>query len=256
MIIEGIAHLEEERIAHPDIYIVFSICEESGMHGAKNLDISLLPVKDFVVMDSSGDPGKIVVEAPGKAHIEIEFLGKAAHAGIVPEEGISAIQIAASAISNMKLLRIDDKTTANLGSIEGGSATNIVTDKVTVIAEARSSIDENLEAQIEHMKKCCADAAEKFGGSFKFESEISYPALHVAEDSALLKRVEDCCNRTGLTPVKFATGGGSDANILYGRGFNAVTLGIGMTKVHTVDEFIKVSSLLSGANLVAEIMKG
>lgn len=120
MIIEAITHLEEEGIAHPDIYFIFSICEESGMHGAKNLDTSLVPVKNVVVLDSSGAPGTIVVEAPAKAGIKMIFTGKSAHAGIAPEEGVSAIQIAAEAVSRMNLLRIDDHTTANLGRIDGG----------------------------------------------------------------------------------------------------------------------------------------
>lgn len=106
------------------------------------------------------------------------------------------------------------------------------------------------------MEKCCADAVIKVGGDYKFEYEISYPALHVSEDSPLLLKVEECCIRLGLTPGRIPTGGGSDANILYGRGYNAVTLGIGMSKVHTVDEYIEINSLTTCARLVAEIMKG
>lgn len=256
MIIEAMTHLEEEGIGHPDIYFVFSICEESGMHGAKNMDTSLLPVKDVVILDSSGAPGTIVVEAPAKAGIKMTFLGKSAHAGIAPEDGISAIQIASEAISRMNLLRISKNTTANLGRIEGGAATNIVTDTVTVTAEARSSQDESLNAQLEHMEKCCSDAVKKIGGDYRFEYEISYPALHVADDSPILERVEECCRRIGVEPSRVSTGGGSDANILYGKGYNAVTLGIGMSKVHTTDEFIEIKSLTGCAEFVAEIMKG
>ncbi len=256
MIIEAMIHLEEEGIAHPDIYFIFSICEEAGMHGAKNMDHSLLPVKDVVILDSSGAPGTIVIEAPSKAGINITFIGKAAHAGIAPEAGISAIQIASEAVSNMNLLRIDERTTANLGRIEGGGATNIVAEKVTVTAEARSSLDESLKTQLQHMEKCCEDAVKKVGGEYRFEYEISYPALHVADDSPILQRVEECCSKLGLEPSRVSTGGGSDANILYGKGYNAVTLGIGMSKVHTTDEFIEIDSLTGCAELVAEIMKG
>lgn len=120
MMIEALAHLEEESIPHPEIYFIFSICEESGMHGAKNMDDSLLPAKEVVVLDSGGSVGTIVVEAPAKAGIQMTFIGKSAHAGIVPEDGISAIQLAAEAVSDMNLLRINDHTTANLGRIEGG----------------------------------------------------------------------------------------------------------------------------------------
>ncbi|WP_320169669.1 M20/M25/M40 family metallo-hydrolase [Maridesulfovibrio sp.] len=256
MMIEAMAHIEEEGIAHPDVYFIFSICEEAGMHGAKNLDSSLLPLKDVVILDASGVPGCVVVEAPAKAVIRMVFKGKASHAGIVPEAGICAIRIAAEAVSAMKLLRIDEKTTANLGKIEGGGATNIVTDTVTLTAEARSSRDELLQDQIEHMRSCCAAAAEKFGGEYVFESAISYPSLHVPDDSPMLRRIELCCNRLGLEFRCIPTGGGSDANVLYGRGYSAVTLGIGMTKVHTCDEYIELKSLTDCAALVAEIIKG
>ncbi|NDV24660.1 M20/M25/M40 family metallo-hydrolase [Desulfovibrio sp. JC022] len=255
MAIEALDHLKEESIPHPDIYFVFSICEEAGMHGAKNMDTDLLPVKDIIVLDSSGDVGTIVVAAPAKAGITMTFTGKSAHAGIAPEEGISAIQIAAEAVSNMSLLRIDESTTANLGHIEGGSVTNIVAASAKLTAEARSLHDESLNKQLEHMEACCAAAVKKIGGEYKFEYEISYPVLKVADDSAVLARVEKACENIGATPKRVPTGGGSDANILYGKGYNAVALGIGMSKVHTTEEFIKIESLTSCAELVAEIMK-
>lgn len=253
--IEALTHLEDESIPHPDLYFVFSICEESGMHGAKNMEADLLPTKDIIVLDSSGNVGTLVVAAPAKAGITITFTGKSAHAGIAPEDGISAIQIAAEAVSNMNLLRIDESTTANLGHIEGGTVTNIVAESAKLIAEARSLHDESLKKQLEHMEACCADAVKKVGGGYKFEYEISYPALHVAEDSKVLARVEKACANIGVTPDRVPTGGGSDANILYGKGYNALTLGIGMSKVHTTEEFIKIESFTSCTELVAEIMK-
>ncbi|OEU67527.1 MAG: peptidase M20 [Desulfovibrio sp. S3730MH75] len=255
MMIEAVQHLKEENIPHPDIYLMFSICEESGMHGAKNMDLTLFPVKEVVVLDSGGAVGTIVIEAPAKAGIDITFIGKSAHAGIAPESGISAIQMAAEAISYMKLLRIDKKTTANLGRIEGGGATNIVTDKVSLSAEIRSTNDQTLQELIDHMKKCCADATVKFGGDYNFEYEISYPALHVDKNSPLLARIEQSCKNIGLEPKQVSTGGGSDSNILYGKGYSALTLGIGMSKVHTLEEFIEIKSLTSCAELVTEIMK-
>ncbi|WP_415717534.1 M20/M25/M40 family metallo-hydrolase [Maridesulfovibrio sp.] len=255
MAIEALNHLEDESIPHPEIYFVFSICEESGMHGAKNLNTDLLPAKDIVILDSSGEVGTLVVAAPAKAGIKMIFTGRSAHAGIAPEEGISAIQIAAEAVAGMTLLRIDAETTANLGHIDGGTVTNIVAESATLTAEARSLDDGKLQAQLEHMEACCAAAVDKVGGDYKFEYEISYPALHVADDSTILKRVELACEKINVTPRRVPTGGGSDANILYGKGFNALTLGIGMSKVHTTDEFITIDSLTGCAELVAEIMK-
>ncbi|MBI9111441.1 M20/M25/M40 family metallo-hydrolase [Maridesulfovibrio ferrireducens] len=255
IMIEALKHLEEESIPHPEIYLMFSICEESGMHGAKNMDATLLPAKNVIVLDSGGAVGTIVIKAPAKAGIKIVFKGKSAHAGITPESGISAIQIAAEAVTHMNLLRIDKETTANLGSIEGGGSTNIVTEQVTLSAEARSTNEESLQSQLDHMKKCCVDAADNFGGACDFDYEISYPALHVDESSMLLAKVEQSCKNISLSSSRVSTGGGSDSNILYGKGYDVLTLGIGMSKVHTVEEFIKIKSMTDCAELVADIMK-
>lgn len=114
------------------------------------------------VFDSGGEPGEIIVQGPAQNKINVKFIGKEAHAGVAPpEEGISAIQMASYAISNMNLLRIDEETTANIGIISGGKATNIVTKEVIIEAEARSLQDEKLEKQTKHMIKCCKDAAKK-----------------------------------------------------------------------------------------------
>lgn len=253
-ILEAVDHLHDEGITHPDLYLVFTICEESGMHGAKNLDTSLVKAKELIVLDSGGPTGTVVVQAPSKAGINITFTGKAAHAGMEPEKGISAIMIAAEAIGRMKLLRIDEETVANIGHIEGGGGTNIVTERVDLTAEARSFSDDGLKKQLDHMRSCCEEAAAKFGGSVEFDAKVSYPALQVPEDSVLLERARQACDRLGFTFDPQPCGGGSDANIFFGQGFSCINLGIGMSKVHTVDEFIKVEDIVNTAKLTAELM--
>ncbi|WP_245805449.1 M20/M25/M40 family metallo-hydrolase [Desulfovibrio gilichinskyi] len=255
IMIEAINHLEEESIPHPEINFMFSMGEELGMYGVKNMDTTLLPAKNIIVLDSGGAVGTIVVNAPSEALISMVFHGKSVHAGIIPEKGINAIQIAAEAISNMNLLRIDACTTANLGRIEGGGAANIVTDLVELSAEARSTKEESLKHQLDHMKKCCTDAAAKFGGSYEFNYEVSYPALHVDEDSLLLAKVEKSYKNVGLTSSRVSTGGSSDSNILSGKGYGVLTLGIGMCKAHTTGEFIAIKSMTDCAELVADIMR-
>ena len=143
-ILEALFHLEEDGIPHPELFLLFTVCEEAGMFGAKHLDFSRVKAKEVVVLDSSGDVGTIIVRAPSKAGMTITFHGRSAHAGIEPEKGISAIQMAANAISRMKLLRIDEETVANLGRIEGGGQTNIVPDCVTLTGEARSQSNASL----------------------------------------------------------------------------------------------------------------
>jgi tripeptide aminopeptidase len=254
-ILEALFHLEEENIPHPELELIFTVCEEHGLVGAKAMDFSLVRAREVVVLDAGGPVGTIIVRSPSKADMNVVFHGRAAHAGIDPENGISAIQMAAHAIGRMRLLRIDEETVANLGRIEGGGQTNIVADTVTLTGEARAYAEAQLLAQVKHMRQCCEAAAQDFGGRVDFRHIIAYPALSVAPDSMLLHRALHACARLGLTAAVKGTGGGSDANIFAGQGMSCINLGIGMTKVHTTDEFITVESLEQSARLTAELMR-
>src|SRR5919205_1523285 len=161
VIIETIRCLQEQNIPHAPIEAVFSICEEVGLLGAKHVDVSKLKAKYGVVFDSD-DPGFLFTKGPSANHMEWKIYGLESHAGVAPEEGISAIKIAAEAINNMKLGRIDDETTANVGVIRGGEATNIITNFVLLKGEARSLDDAKLEEQTRHMIECFEEAAAKY----------------------------------------------------------------------------------------------
>lgn len=254
-ILEAIETVIEKDIPHGDIEVVFSIYEEGGLYGAKNLDYSKLKAKKAFVFDSGGDPGEIIVQWPAQNKINAKFIGKEAHAGVAPENGISAIQMAAEAISNMKLLRIDEETTANIGIIRGGEATNIVTKEVTIEGEARSLSNEKLKAQTDHMVKCCQEAAEKFGGQVELDVQNSYEAFKVEEDAEIVQKVKEACKNIGLEPFTTSSGGGSDTNILNANGIEAVNLGIGEKKPHTVEEHIHIKDLENAAKLALEIIK-
>lgn len=254
-ILEAITHLHEEGIPHPELWLIFTVCEEAGMFGSKNLDLSVIPAQEFVVLDAGGDVGTIIVRSPSKADMTMTFHGRAAHAGIEPEKGISAIQMAAYAIERMQLLRIDEETVANLGRIEGGGQTNIVTNSVTVTGEVRAQTKDRLQSQIEHMRSCCEDAARHFGGTFDFDHHISYPAMSIAPDSALLHRATHACAKLGFPSATKGTGGGSDANIFSGQGRSCINLCIGMSKVHTTEEFIRIEDMVNTTKFTAELMQ-
>src|SRR5437764_10369186 len=161
VVIETIRCLREQSIPHAPIDAVFSICEEVGLLGAKHLDLSKVRAKYGLVFDSD-DPGFLFTKGPSANHFEFKIYGLESHAGVAPEQGISAIKIAAEAIAAMKLGRIDDETTANIGVIPGGEATNIITNFVTLLGEARQLAEEQLNAQPAHMIKCLEDAAAKY----------------------------------------------------------------------------------------------
>ena len=254
-IVEALRMIKEEGRNHPTIEVVFTVCEEVGLLGSRYLDYSRLTAKKAAVLDSSGDAGTILNAAPGQVKIDGWFVGKSAHAGLAPETGVSAIQIAAEAVSNMKLLRIDEETTANIGTLCGEYATNIVPEKVHLIAEARSRNDAKLAAQKAHMVKCIEDACAKFGGRWEGTAVESYYAYHLDDSNEWMQEIAAACNRIQL-PVRIqASGGGSDANNMNRNGISAVVLGTGMTKVHSVEEEISITNLENTTKLVLELAK-
>jgi len=254
-IMEALETIQEKSIPHGDIEVVFSIHEEGGLLGAKNLDYDNLEAKLAFVLDSGGSPGEIIVQGPAQNKINVKFIGKEAHAGVAPEEGVSAIQIAGEAISNMNLLRIDEETTANIGIISGGKATNIVTNEVIIEAEARSLDNDKLEKQTNHMVKCCEDAAEKFGGKVEIQVNNAYGAFKVDENHEIVQNVKKACENIGLKAYTEKSGGGSDTNILNANGITAINLGIGEKKPHTIEEHIHIKDLENAARLALEVIK-
>jgi tripeptide aminopeptidase len=263
VIIETIRCLQEQSIPHAPIDAVFSICEEVGLLGAKHLDLSKVRAKYGIVFDSD-DPGFLFTKGPSANHFEFQIHGLESHAGVAPEQGISAIRIAAEAITNMKLGRIDDETTANIGVIRGGEATNIITNLVTLKGEARSLDDDKLEAQSAHMVKCFEDAAAKHevtveGVTTKasVESHVTreYHAMDVPDESRVVKLVIEAAARMGLKVETMASGGGCDANIFNKRGIECANLGTGMRAIHTVKEWLDVKDMYASAEMTLEIMR-
>lgn len=249
-IVEALRTVVEKNLPHPTIEAVFTVCEEVGLRGSQHLDYSKISAKKAAVLDSSGDAGKIITAAPGQYKLAATVVGRRAHAGVAPEEGISAIQVLAEAISNMKLLRIDEETTANIGSISANYATNIVAERAEMLAEARSRSDAKLEAQGQHMMDCLKAACEKYGAQLEGGLSKAYSAYSYAEDDAFVQEVAAACRKAGLEPSFAASGGGSDANNMNFNGIKALVLGTGMAKVHTTQEEITIQNLEGTAALV------
>ena len=253
--VEAIITVKEQDVAHRPIELVFTVREESGLHGSANFDTSVLKSKAGVILDSGGKCGQIVVSAPGQVKVNAEIIGVPSHAGIAPEKGVSAIMVAAEAISNMKLLRIDEETTANIGTLKAESPTNIVAEKAIFVAEARSLNYDKLIAQKEHMQKCLQDACDKFGATLVCDAPISYVGYTTDENSPILKTVKTACEKLGCPVTCVPSGGGSDANNFRRSGLEVLNLGCGMAKVHSKNEELAVSDLEQAAQLVFELMK-
>jgi tripeptide aminopeptidase len=263
VIIETIRCLQEQNVPYAPIEAVFSICEEVGLLGAKYVDVSKLKSKYGLVFDSD-DPGFLFTKGPSANHMEFKIYGLESHAGVAPEEGISAIKIAAEAISAMKLGRIDEETTANIGVIRGGEATNIITNLVTLKGEARSLDDDKLERQTAHMIKCLEDAAAKqevtvagVTTKARVESDVSreYYAMDVPESSRVVQLVYQAAARLGQKVEACSSGGGCDANIFNKRGIECANFGTGMRAIHTVKEWLDVKDLYASAEMTLEVLK-
>lgn len=254
-ILEAVSAAKDQGIEIVPIEIVFCIAEEGGLNGSRYLDYSLIHARRGIVLDSGGAPGEIIVTAPAQDRIEVQIKGKPAHAGVCPEEGISAIQVAALAINRMQLLRIDEQTTANIGIIQGGQATNIVCPEVYIKAEARSQSNDKLEKQTAHMVKCFEEAAEAFNAVAHVTVERAYDAFQLTEETSIVKDVVAAMKAIGFTPVLKGTGGGSDTNNFNKNGVEALNLGVGMEKVHTLEERISLQNLENAAKLVLQIIR-
>ena len=254
-VVEALNAVTESSLPHPEIEVLFSLAEESGLLGAKHADLSRFNSKEAVVLDCSGDVGGIITAAPGQVIITAAVTGRSAHAGIAPEEGVSAIQAAAAGVAAMKLLRIDSETTANVGTFKAEYATNIVPEKVIIKAEARSRDAEKLKKQQEHMIKCLEDACTAYGAALEYDVRTEYVSYSFTEDEPLVQRLIAALKEIGIEHSISATGGGSDANIMNQKGIKAVVIAIGMEKVHTTSERITIKNLNNSAKLCLALMK-
>jgi tripeptide aminopeptidase len=236
------------------VYLIFTVAEEKGLKGAKALDIAELKADFAYTLDANGPVGQIVVKAPYHDTLLAKFIGKAAHAGVSPEAGINAVQVAAKAISQMSIGRIDAETTANIGVIKGGSATNVVPDLCEVKGEARSHSPRKLKQQISQMIEICQKAAASVGAEVEITVNKEYSGFNLDKSEPIVKLVTEAFKRLGINPIYQASGGGSDTNIFNQKGIPALNLSIGAEKVHTKEEFLRLGELAKLVKLLREMV--
>lgn len=250
----AVRRVQQERIPHRSVEVVFTACEEYFVEGAKRLSYDTLAAREAYILDTDGKIGRAVLAAPTGIRIVANITGRASHAAMQPEAGINAVAIAAEAISHMKLGRIDEKTTANIGIIKGGTSGNVVPETCFVEGETRS-LDHNAAlSQKAHMEQCFQEAAAAYGGSCEVRSTLVYNAWSVAEDSVLCKRFCRACRGEGLTPSLESSCGGSDANMLSTHGIRCLVLATGMHEIHSVREYTTIQELETMTNVVARLI--
>ena len=263
-ILEAVRIVRERGIPHGPIDVLFTIAEEQGLIGAKYFDIGRLRARAGVVLDCDG-VDELILEGPAANRATFTVHGLEAHAGLAPEEGISAIKVAGEAIAAMRLGRIDEETTANLGVIQGGLAGNIVPNRVTIRGEARSRSAAKLEAQTRHMVECFENAVRHHEVTVQGRLHVArvearvdrdYEPLRVPADSGIARLVRHAVEGRGRTLTVRPTGVGCDANVFNGRhGLEVANLGCGMRQIHTVNEWIDVKDLTATATTLVEMLR-
>ncbi|MBU1564655.1 MAG: M20/M25/M40 family metallo-hydrolase [Proteobacteria bacterium] len=257
-VLELLAILKENNIAHPTLEVVVTTCEEIGLLGAKNLDCSKLRTKYGYALDSTGN-NHVIVGAPAANKIKVEIKGMAAHAGLCPEAGINALALAAQALTIIRLGRLDEESTCNFGMIQGGIATNIIPDRVVLRGEVRSHSRDKLVRYTEDIfnvfQRIVADwqgnpATGANRPSVAIEIVDDYPPMAIAEDAPVLMRIKKAAGACCKELRYIVAGGGSDANIFNGAGLPTAIVATGMDKVHTVNEQLDLNDLVNLTELL------
>ena len=248
-ILEVLRAIQEKGLKHPPLCAVFTVAEERGLLGARALDIRRIQADVGFVLDEGGPVGKIIVKAPYQDFFSCEFKGRSAHAGVEPEKGRSAVAAAARAIAGMKLGRLDEETTANIGVIDGGTAINVVPEHAIIEGEARSLSTKKLASQISGMTAACAKAA--LAEKVKQKTTVSrlYDGFDLRPNHPAVVAAVAAIKATGRKPRLSSSGGGSDTNVFNARGIPAVNLSVGYERVHSINEHLPLKEMETAARM-------
>jgi tripeptide aminopeptidase len=253
VILSTIEHMQAQGIDHGPIEVVFTVQEEPGLRGATHLNADLKA--DFgYILDGDGDVGTIINRAPAKIDLDFTMLGKAAHAGICPEDGVNAVVAASSAVSRIRSGRLDNETTSNFGMFKGGSLRNIVADRAEVAVEVRSGDMTKLELEADKVIKAFESAAEEFKAELEFTKNYAFKAFNVALDHPVIVRAKKAAESLGIEPIMWASGGGLDANVFNEKGITCIALGLGIEEPHSSSEHVPVAQLEEGVRLLTAVL--
>jgi len=241
--LEAVRRVLAENRQHAGIELVFTTREETGCQGAAAFDVTSLQGRLGFVYDHQAAIGDVVIAAPYQRSLDVTFRGRAAHAGINPEDGRSAIQAASRAIAELRLGRLDDETTANVGRITGGTARNVVPELCTVTAEARSRDEPKLLSLVQDMVDTFTFAASVCDCDVEVNLAELYRGYRLAGDHPAVSLARTALERTGFSPQLVEVGGGADANVFNARGLPCVVLANGMEAIHSPEERIAVADL-------------
>jgi tripeptide aminopeptidase len=260
--------LLKHNLPHPPITLLFTVREESGLHGARELDPGDLGGAVMYINVDGQDPSDLIVGAVGQENWEAEIKGKASHAGVAPERGISATLVGAIALAEAmregwfgKVVKADGNGTSNVGIFGGkdgkaaGDATNVVTDYAFIKGEARSPTSAFAAAIAEGFgqafQKARGEVKDHEGetAALAFTHTPSYPPFNLDESSLVVRRATRAMTMLGLRPNYLFSNGGLDANWLDKHGVPTVTIGAGQAEIHTIKEYVNLPEFATGCRL-------
>jgi tripeptide aminopeptidase len=241
--LEALARLVEEGRAHAGVELLFTPKEEVGLVGAAAFDEQRLAARVGYVYDHAGPIGEVILGAPHQRKLDVRFRGRAAHAGMYPEEGRSAIAAAARAIADLRLGRLDEETSANVGQIQGGTARNVVPERCWFSAEARSHDERKLAEVVQEMLDTITFAAGVTDCEVETQVEGAARGYRFGRNDLPVRLAAAALAVTGHRLSFVLSGGGADANVFNERGLQCLNLANGMTDIHTPDERIAVDDL-------------
>ena len=253
VLIHLLGEVAKEKTQQNNFFVVFTVGEETGLFGAGSVDLSPYNILGAYVFDCSKRPGVYIKDSVGLYAFEAEFIGKAAHSGVAPEKGVSAIQLASAAITRLTLGRIDADTTANIGTIHGGEAMNSIPERVVIEGEVRSFTQERIREQLNLIEKSLRSSVEGTG-KVTFKSEPDFEPYVLAADAPMIVALEHAMRTVGLQPQPIRYTGGSDANKYNAKGIPAVNLGVGAQNPHSYEEFVLIEDLVKSYELARALV--
>lgn len=252
-ILAGLREVKKRRPL-PAVEVVFTVSEETHLQGSRHLDYTRLRSKMAYIFDGTGPVGTIVTSSPTQVGFEAHVAGRAAHAAVNPEDGVSAIRAVAFAISKLPFGWVDDHTTTNVGVLNGGAATNIVCDSVRFKGEIRSLVESRVSELANEFVSIITSETEAHGAKAEVLTKVEYNGYTINVNAPVVQRIVEALARIGIPATFESTMGGSDGNIFNANGISSIVLGTGCQLVHSTREFIPASELLASAKLVESLL--
>ncbi len=251
-VIEDIAR---RKLRHRNFEVVFSVAEELGMYGTLALDFSKLHSHSGYIFDCSREAGCYVATTPTAIDFQIDFYGKAAHSGVAPEKGINALSMAIELTRKIPVGRVDEQTVANVGTINGGAAINVVPDNVRITGEIRSFSRTKIDSICENIQKDAATISKNYGAQIDVNFTTGFEGFHLDNNQRIIYELEKNMNALSLKPGPLRYYGGSDANVLNANGITAVNIGVGVNNPHSRNEFVVIDDFVNVTKLLMRLLE-